>query len=167
MHAASARSFIAPAGIGEELMTSSHTSFAAARAPARSPSAALLQIASTFAFVLAPSVGASLITDLHSATASARPAELAGLGVVLGVLDVVPVVLGVLDVVPVVLGVELVAAVELLVEEELLLLPHPAMNTLPTTTTTIHLDLCLNIFAPRSMSRLPGGFSALRPARVR
>ena len=143
-------------------MTSSHTSFAAARAPARSPSAALLQIASTFAFVLAPSVGASLITDLHSATASARPAELAGLGVVLGVLDVVPV-----DDAGVELVVAVVAAVELLVEEELLLLPHPAMNTLPTTTTTIHLDLCLNIFAPRSMSRLPGGFSALRPARVR
>jgi hypothetical protein len=122
----------------------------------------LLQIASTFAFVLAPSVGASLITDLHSATASARPAELAGLGVVLGVLDVVPV-----DDAGVELVVAVVAAVELLVEEELLLLPHPAMNTLPTTTTTIHLDLCLNIFAPRSMSRLPGGFSALRPARVR
>jgi hypothetical protein len=84
------------------------------------------------------------------------------LGVVLGVLDVVPV-----DDAGVELVVAVVAAVELLVEEELLLLPHPAMNTLPTTTTTIHLDLCLNIFAPRSMSRLPGGFSALRPARVR
>jgi hypothetical protein len=122
-------------------MTSSHTSFAAARAPARSPSAALLQIASTFAFVLALSVGASLITDLHSATASAKHAELAGLGIVLGVL-----------VVPVDAGVELVVAVVaagellwLLVEDELLLLPHPATNTLPTTTTTSHLDLCLNI----------------------
>ena len=123
-------------------MTSSHTSFAAARAPARSPSAALLQIASTFAFVLAPSVGASLITDLHSATASATAAELGGSGVVLGVLDVSP-------------GGRRSrarrppAAVELLwllVEEGLL--PHPAMNTLPTTTTTSHLDLCLIILPP-------------------
>ncbi len=125
-------------------MTSSHTSFAAARAPARSPSAALLQIASTFALVLAPSVGASLITDLHSATASATAAELGAPGVVLGVLDVVPVG-G---------GVELVAAGELLwllVEEEELL-PHPAMNTLPTTTTTSHLDLCLIILPPRSIA---------------
>jgi hypothetical protein len=124
-------------------MTSTHTSLAAVRAPARSPSAALLQIASTFAFVLAPSVGASLITDLHSATASATPAELAGLGMVLGVLDAVPVVLGVE------LVVALVAAVELLWlldEEELL--PHPAMNTLPTATTTSHLDHCLNISVP-------------------
>ena len=107
-------------------MTSSHTSFAAARAPARSPSAALLQIASTFAFVLAPNVGASLITDLHSATASATPAELAGLGIVLGVLDVVPVDVGVELVVPPVAAVE---PLWLLVEE--LLLPQPAMNTLP------------------------------------
>ncbi len=132
-------------------MTSSHTSFAAARAPARSPSAALLQIASTFAFVLALSVGASLITDLHSATASARPAELAGLGIVLGVLDVVPVDGGVeLVVVPVVAAVE---PLWLLVEEEELLLPHPATNTLPMTTTTSHLDLCLNILCPLDRSR--------------
>jgi hypothetical protein len=150
-------------------MTSSHTSFAAARAPARLPSAALLQIASTFAFVLALSVGASLITDLHSATASARPAELAGLGIVLGVLAALG-VLGVLDVVPVDAGVELVVAVVaagellwLLVEEELLLLPHPAMNTLPMTTTASHLDLCLNILCPLDQSRigrLPASFSA-------
>ena len=127
LHAASACSFTAPAGIGEALMTSSHTSFAAARAPARSPSAALLQIASTFAFVLAPSVGASLITDLHSATASATAAELGAPG-----------------------GSGARGArrgpggwrsrarrrraelLWLLVEEEELLLPHPAMNTLPT-----------------------------------
>lgn len=149
-------------------MTSSHTSFAAARAPARLPSAALLQIPSTFAFVLALSVGASLITALHSATASARPAELAGLGIVLGVLAV----LGVL-VVPVDVGVELVvvlvAAGELLwllVEE--LLLPHPAMNTLPMTTTASHLDLCLIILPPRSIltGRLPVSFSASLPWRA-
>jgi hypothetical protein len=119
-----------------ELMTSTHTSFAAARAPARSPSAALLQIASTFAFALPDSVGAALITDLHSATASATAAEL---GAVLWVLAV-----------SVVLGAELVATVELLwlLVEELLLLPHPAMNALPIIATTNHLDLCLNILAP-------------------
>jgi hypothetical protein len=69
------------------------------------------------------------------------------LGVVLGVLDVVPVVLGVEPVVAP------VAAVELLVEEELLLLPHPAMNTLPMmTTTTSHLDRSLNISVPLDRS---------------
>jgi hypothetical protein len=105
-----------------------------------------LQIASTFAFVLAPSVGASLITDLHSATASATAAELGAPLVVLGALDVVPVDTGVeLVVVPLVAAGELLW---LLVEEEELLLPHPAINTLPMTTTTSHLALCLIIFAP-------------------
>jgi hypothetical protein len=146
-------------------MTSSHTSFAAARAPARSPSAALLQIDSTFAFVLAPSVGASLITDLHSATASATAAELGTPGVVLGVL-------GVLDVVPVGGVVELVVAAGellwLLVEEEELLLPHPAMNTLPITTTASHMDLCLIILPPRSIvDRTPARqLLGLVPARA-
>jgi TfoX/Sxy family transcriptional regulator of competence genes len=46
--------------------------------------------------------------------------------------------------VPLVAGVALVAA-ELLVE---LLLPHPAMNTLPTSATTSHFVLCLNIRSP-------------------
>jgi len=146
-------------------MTSSHTSFAAARAPARSPSAALLQIDSTFAFVLDPSVGASLITDLHSATASATAAESAAFGVVLGVLLV-------LEAVPVDAGVELVVAAGellwLLVEEELLLLPQPAMNTLPMSATTSHLDLCLIIFAPsidRIMDVCPA--ASLPPAGAR
>jgi hypothetical protein len=139
-------------------MTSTHTSFAAARAPARSPSAALLQIASTFAFELPDSVGAALITDLHSATASATAAEL---GAVLGVLAVLAV--------PVALGAELVAAVELLwllVEELLLLLPHPAMNALPITATTNHLDLCLNILAPSIDESPARQLLGLRPARV-
>jgi len=140
-------------------MTSTHTSFAAACAPARSPSAALLQIPSTFAFALPDRVGAALITDLHSATASATAAELDG---VLGVLAV--------PVVPVLLEVELVAAGELLwllVEELLLLLPHPAMNTLPITATTNHLDLCLNIPAPSIDESPAWQLLGLRPARVR
>lgn len=127
-----------------ELMTSTHTSFAAARAPARSPSAALLQIASTFAFELLDSVGVALITDLHSATASATAAELDGFAVVLGVLEDV-------DTVPLDDGATLVATVELLwllVEELPPLLPHPAMNALPIAATTNHLDLCPNILAP-------------------
>ncbi len=82
-------------------MTSTQTSLAAARAPTRSPLAALLQIPSTLAFVLAESVGALWMIDLHSATATAMPAALAepldGVGE-----DV--------DVVPVAAGVELVVA---------------------------------------------------------
>lgn len=140
-------------------MTSTHTSFAAWRAPARLPSAALLQIPSTFAFALAASVGAALITDLHSATAAATAAELGTpLEVVLADVDAVPV--------PVDAGVELVAAVELLwllVEE--LLLPHPATNTLPTIATANHLDLCLIICPPRSIGT-PRRLSRIRPARI-
>jgi hypothetical protein len=139
-------------------MTSTHTSFAAWRAPARLPSAALLQIASTFAFALAASVGAALITDLHSATAAATAAELGTpLEVVLADVDAVPVSVDA--------GVELVAAVELLVEE--LPLPHPATNTLPTIATTNHLDLCLIICAPRSIDKdASRRLLRLRPARA-
>ena len=135
-------------------MTSTHTSFAAWRAPARSPLAALLQIASTFAFALAVSVGAALISDLHPATAAATAAELA---TPLADVDAVPV--------PVDAGVELVVAVELLVEE--LLLPHPATNTLPMIATINHLELCLIICPPRSIDKYaPGGSCGLRPARA-
>lgn len=63
------------------MMTSAHTSLAAARAPARSPPAALLQIDSTLAFTLACSVGSLWMIDLHTATASATPAAVEGVGV--------------------------------------------------------------------------------------
>ncbi len=79
-------------------MTSAHTSLPAARAPARLPLAALLQIPSTLAFKLAESVGSLWIIDLHTATACATPAAVVGtlvgtLGVFVGEdVDVVPVV---------------------------------------------------------------------------
>jgi hypothetical protein len=137
-------------------MTSTHTSFVAWRAPARSPLAALLQIASTFALALLDSVGTALISDLHVATAAATAAELATpLGVVLADVDAVPV--------PVDAGVELAVAVELLwllVEE--LLLPHPATNTLPMIATINHLDLCL-IICPPSIDRQGRPRRLLRP----
>ena len=90
-------------------MTSAHTSLAAARAPARSPLEALLQMPSTFAFKLEESVGSLWITDLHTATACATPAAVVGrlvgtLGAVAGA-DV--------DVVPLVAGVELVRRYQL------------------------------------------------------
>ena len=127
-------------------MTSTHTSFAAARAPARSPLAALLQIPSTFAFTLAESVGARWITLWHWATICctarplAPPAE-----VVLAGVDAVPVaaepVDGVLAVLAGVTGV-LAAGVELVWLEDvvLLLLPQPASNAAPATATASHVD---------------------------
>ena len=59
-------------------MTAAHTSLPAARAPATSPLAALLQIPSTFAFKLAESVGSLWMIDLHTATACATPAAVVG-----------------------------------------------------------------------------------------
>src|ERR1700733_6617620 len=56
------------AGSGEALITSTHTSFAAARAPARLPAAALLQIPSTLLLVLAASVGSRAMISLQIAT---------------------------------------------------------------------------------------------------
>jgi hypothetical protein len=112
-------------------MTSTHTSFAAARAPARLPSAALLQIPSTLPFRLADSVGALLTTALHSATAAASSAALTGpLGTVLalgvaGVDDDDDVAAGVLDVV--LAAAAGAVAVEPLVVE-LLLLPQPEIS---------------------------------------
>ncbi len=131
-------------------MTSTHTSLAAARAPARLPLAALLQMPSTLAFKLAESVGSRWITDLHTATACAKPTGLVGTpDVVVGEdVDVVPVVAGVELVVPpaALLG----AGVELLwlLDVELLLLPQPAINTPPASATTSHLDSCLIICPP-------------------
>src|SRR5665213_1690707 len=123
-------------------MISTHTSLAAARAPLRLPLAALLQIPSTLAFRLAESVGSRWITDLHSATASATPAE--PLDGMVGDVDVVAVLAGV-ELVVALLGAD-VELLWLLVVE--LLLPHPAMNTAPTSATTSRLDDCLNICPP-------------------
>ena len=55
-------------GIGEALITSTHTSLAAVRAPARLPAAALLQIPSTLLLVLAASVGSRAMISLQTAT---------------------------------------------------------------------------------------------------
>jgi hypothetical protein len=129
-------------------MTSTHTSLAAARASARSPLAALLQIPSTLALVLEESVGSLWTIDLHSVTACATPAGLVGtLDVAGGGFDVA-VVAGDVDVVPVAAGwVTLIACavVELLDVE--LLLPQPAMNT-PASATTSHVERCLIIGPP-------------------
>jgi hypothetical protein len=58
------------AGIGEALTTCAHTSLAAARAPAMSPAAALLQIPSTLLLTLAASVGSRSMISLQIATYS-------------------------------------------------------------------------------------------------
>jgi len=135
--------------IGEALITSAHTSLAAARAPARSPLAALLQTPSTLALVAAESVGALVMIDLHTATASATPAALVGtVAGVDGDVEVLAAGAGVELVVPpaALLG----AGVELLwlLDVELLLLPQPAINTPPASATTSHLDSCLIICPP-------------------
>jgi hypothetical protein len=117
-------------------MTSTHTSLEAARAPARLPWAALLQMPSTLAFTVAESVGSFSTTALQIATYSATPAlaaaPVAALGVVAGDVDVVAVVAGLRAAdVEVVAGV--LAAVELLVVE-LTLLPHPAASAPQSST---------------------------------
>jgi hypothetical protein len=117
-------------------MTSTHTSLAAARAPATLPLAALLQIPSTLLFKLAESVVALWATALHAATACAKSAALTPLGTVLGVevdeVDVVEATAGALGA-----DVELttgVVAVEPLVVE-LLLLPQPATSAAQSSAT--------------------------------
>lgn len=110
---------------------STQTSLAAVRA-AEGSVATLSQIPSIFALALAERVGAFCTADLHAATACATPAPLGVL-----VEEVVPVA-----------GVELVeplGLLELLLE---LLLPHPATSTPLASTTTSHLDDCLNICPP-------------------
>ena len=130
-------------------MTSTHTSFAAARAPARLPLAALLQIPSTLLFRLAESVGDLWTTALHSATAAARSAALTGLlGAVLvedveGV-DVVDAAAGLLEVV-------VVVAVEPLVVE-LLLLPQPATSA-PQSSALASSEDRLAIIGPPCIER--------------
>lgn len=144
-------------------MTSAQTSLPAARAPARSPWAALLQMPSTLAFKLEESVGSLWMIDLHAATACATPAAVVGMlvgtlgvlvEVVVGDVDVVPVVVvvvGEVDVVPV-LAVALAgwvtpvwAGVELLDVE--LLLPQPARSAPPASARTSNVE-CRLIMCP-------------------
>jgi hypothetical protein len=148
-------------------MTSAQTSLPAARAAARLPWAALLQMPSTLAFRLEESVGSLWMIDLHAATASATPAAVVGmlvgmLGVLVAVLvgdvDVVPVVVvvgGEVDVVPV-LAVVLAgwvtvitcAGVELLDVE--LLLPQPARSAPLVSARTSNVE-CRLIMCPPLM----------------
>lgn len=133
-------------------MTSAQTSLPAARAAARLPWAALLQMPSTLAFKLEESVGSLWMIDLHTATASATPAAVVGMLVgTLGVL--VEVLVGGVDVVPVLAPVLAVvvagwvtlitcAGVELLLDVELLL-PQPARSAPPASATTNQVVLCL------------------------
>lgn len=156
---AASASDLAAAGIGEALMTSAQTSLPAARAPARSPWAALLQMPSTLAFRLEESVGSLWMIDLHAATACATPAAVVGMlvgtlgvlvAVVVGDVDVVPVlvvVVGEVDVVPV-LAVVLAGwatLVELLDVE--LLLPQPARSAPLVSARTSNVE-CRLIMCP-------------------
>jgi hypothetical protein len=148
-------------------MTSTQTSFAAVRAPARSPWAALLQIPSTFAFTLAESVGSLSMIDLQIATYWATPAMLAGplaalLGVVAGDVDVFAVVTVVLGAgVEVAAGV--LAAVELLVVE--LLLPHPEMSAPQSSPARSSGDRVPIIWSPLIEKTLARG-TVSRPANA-
>jgi hypothetical protein len=141
-------------------MTSAQTSLPAARAAARLPWAALLQMPSTLAFRLEESVGSLWMTDLQTATASATPTVPVGMPDVLAGVEVVPVVVvvaGDVDVVvvgDVVVGVavaavagDVVVGVELLDVE--LLLPQPAINT-PASATTSQVE-CRLIMCPLCM----------------
>jgi hypothetical protein len=120
-------------------MTSPQTSLAAARAPATSPLAALLQIPSTFAFTLADSVGALWITDLHSATYWDTAAELGAALVPVADVEVDAGAGLLVELVPV--------AVDPLVVE-LLLLPHPATSAPHSNAATNIGDLDRIIGAP-------------------
>lgn len=158
------------AGIGARLMTSTQTSFAAVRAPATSPWAALLQIPSTLAFTLAESVGSLSMIDLQIATYWATPAMLAGLlAALLGVVVGDGVVVGGVEgfaVVTVMLcaGVEVaagvLAAVELLVVE--LLLPHPEMSAPPSSAARSSGDRVPIIWSPLIEKRSLAGLSSLQ-----
>jgi hypothetical protein len=67
------------AGIGEASITATHTSFAAERAPARLPAAALLQMPWTLLFTLAASAGSRATINLQIATYCFTTAASAGL----------------------------------------------------------------------------------------
>jgi hypothetical protein len=139
------------AGSGEALMTSTHTSFEAARAAARLPAAALLQIPSTLLLVLAGSVGSRAMINLQSCAYSFTPEASAGVSGPAGVVAVVvgagllgaavAVVAGVLAVVAGVLAAAAVVAgvlvaVELLVAEPPPLLPQAARSAEHSSATT-------------------------------
>jgi hypothetical protein len=139
------------------LTTSTHTSLAAACAPARSPLAALLQIPSSLPFTVAESVVAFCTADLQAATAAANVAAL--------VVPVVPTVLVevvVADVAVLAFAVELLVVlvagvlaavvVELLVVE--LLLPHPARSA-PHSSGTTSSERRVAIICPPSIWRAP------------
>lgn len=136
-------------GIGVALTTSTHTSLAAVRAPARSPLAALLQIPSSLAFTLAESVVAFCTADLQVATACARVAALTAL---------VALVVPVGDVAVVAAAVELVAGLlAVVVVEELvveLLLPQPAMSA-PQRSGTMSSERRVVIIGPPWIWREP------------
>jgi hypothetical protein len=139
-------------------MTSTHTSFAAARAPATSPEAALRQIPSTLLFTFAASDGSRWISSLQIATycltavsgliASLIPGvadfEVAVLDVAVvgvAVLDVAGVLAVVVEVLAGVLAaaVEVVAGALVAVEPpvvELLLLPQAVISTAQSNPAT-------------------------------
>jgi hypothetical protein len=133
------------AGSGEALSTSTHTSFAAARAAARLPAAALLQIPSTLRLVLAASVGSRAMINLQICEYSFTPEASTGLsawadevlvGLLVAVVDVV--LAGVLAAVVVLAAVAVLASVLVAVEPlvvELPLLPHAAMSTEHSSAT--------------------------------
>jgi hypothetical protein len=131
---------LATAGMGEALMTSTHTSLAAARAPAMSPAAALLQIPSTLLLTLAASDGSRSIIDLQISMYCLMAAALTTLAgpavaVVGGVVEVAGLLAALVEVVAGVLAaaVEVVAGALVAVEPlvvELPLLPQAAMSTM-------------------------------------
>jgi hypothetical protein len=112
-------------------MTSAHTSLEAARAPARSPLAALAQIPSTLLLTLAGSVGSCSTIDLQSAAYSATPAAPDALvDVAVEGVEVVVAEAGVL-------GADFVVAIGVVVDELVVeLLPHPATSAPQSAATT-------------------------------
>jgi hypothetical protein len=108
-----------PSGSGDALTIASQTSRAATRVAAASPVPAFSQTASILLLVALERVGIALAPRLHDSTAVAAVGLL--------IVPVADVVLGVELVVAVVLGV--LPLVELLLEELLLELPHPASKT--------------------------------------
>lgn len=170
------------AGIGEALITSTHTSFEAARAAARLPAAALLQIPSTLLLVLAGSVGSRSIISLQIATYSFTPEASVALrgaagavvvdllvvavGVLAGVLAGVAGVLAAVELVAGVLAVVagVLAAVELSVVE-LPLLPQAARSAVHDNATTSSAIRLPTIDPPWIVRALAHGCRANRQTR--
>jgi len=156
-------------------MTSTHTSFEAARAAARLPAAALLQIPSTLLLVLAGSVGSRAMISLQIAAYSFTPEASVALrgaaGVVVADLLVLAVVVlaGLLAVVAGVLAaVELVAGVLAAVEPpvvELPLLPQAARSAVHDNATTSSAIRLATIDPPWIVRALTHGCRANRQTR--